>query len=160
MIIKEKGGNLGSRATANKTIDWVDLEWHEVNKRIMHKHSRGGAEVIIKFMSERQQLAQDDILFEEDDTIYAVNISPCEVLLITPGNMYEMACICYEIGNRHIPLFYEGDTLLVAQDLPLLRWLTASNYQVTIVNKKLTCNIKTTVIPDLLLSRETKITTQ
>ena len=53
-------------------------------------------------------LNQDDVLAVEGDTVYAVNIPPCEVIVVTVDEHHPhmVAKVCYEIGNRHAPLFW------------------------------------------------------
>ncbi|EHQ30468.1 urease accessory protein UreE [Mucilaginibacter paludis] len=145
MLVKEKIGNLSTIDTGNKTIDWLNLEWYETGKRIMHKRSQSGVEVIMKFLNENQNLTQGDVLYQDSESVIAINIQPCEVLIIRPQNMYQMACICYEIGNKHLPLFYEDEEVLVAYDAPLFRLIASSGYQVEKGERKLISPLKTTV---------------
>ena len=147
MIVKEKIGNIHSLPGLTREIDWLQLEWHELPKRIMHKRSLAGVDLSIKFMSEAQQLTQGDILFEDDTTIIAVDILATNVIVIEPVSMYEIASVCYEIGNKHLPLFYEQNILLIPFDLPLFKLLTAQGYQVKQEERKLLQPLKTTVSP-------------
>ena len=61
--------------------------------------------------------------------------------------MYEMAYICYEIGNKHLPLFYENNQLMIPYEAPLLRVLQASGLKRLIEHRKLLHQLKTTVSP-------------
>ena len=42
MIIKEKAGRIADYEGLNITPDWLDLEWFETSKRILHKKSSWG----------------------------------------------------------------------------------------------------------------------
>lgn len=145
MLVKEKVGNLKTETIGNKNIDWLDLQWYETNKRIMHKRSYAGVEVVMKFMNEGQNLTQGDILYQDDQTVIAVNIPLCDVLVIKPKNMFEMASICYEIGNKHLPLFYQDEEVLVAFDAPLYRLIASSGYEVEKGERKLINPLRTSV---------------
>ncbi|OCX54875.1 urease accessory protein UreE [Mucilaginibacter sp. PPCGB 2223] len=145
MLVQEKKGNIESTDIGNRTIDYLALEWFETQKRIMHKHSQAGIEVAIKFLGGGQNLTQGDILFMDDKTVIAVDILPCEVIVIRPKNMFEMASVCYEIGNKHLPLFYDNEDVLVVFDAPLFRLLSASGYDVSQDNRKLLNPLKTSV---------------
>ena len=147
MVIQEKKGNLSSREKDDKTVDWLTLEWYETSKRILHKRTQGGKEITMKFMKENQQLTQGDILFEDAGTVVAIDIMPCEAIIIKPVSMLEMANICYEIGNKHLPLFYDNDQLLVAYELPLFSLLKNAGYAVETGSRKLLQPLKTTVSP-------------
>jgi len=145
MLVKEKLGNLNSINIGGKTIDWLDLHWYETNKRIMHKRSMAGTEVVMKFMNENQNLTQGDILYQDDQTIIAINILTCEALIIKPKNMFEMASICYEIGNKHLPLFYQDEEVLVAFDAPLFRLISSSGYNAEKGERQLINPLRTSV---------------
>jgi urease accessory protein len=145
MLVQQKTGNLKTTDPGNRQIDWLPLEWHEARKRIMHKRTQSGQEVIIKFLGGSQNLTQDDILFEDDKIIIAIDILPCDAIIIRPKNMFEMASVCYEIGNKHLPLFYQDDEVLVAFEPPLFKLLSASGYEVEQGSRKLINPLKTTV---------------
>jgi urease accessory protein len=145
MLVKEKIGNLNLITIGNQTIDWLDLQWYEANKRIMHKRSQSGTEVVMKFMNENQNLTQGDILYQDNETVIAVNILACEALIIKPKNMFEMASICYEIGNKHLPLFYQDEEVLVAFDAPLFRLISSSGYEAEKGERQLINPLRTSV---------------
>jgi urease accessory protein len=145
MIIQQKIGNIATTDIGNRTVDYLLLEWFETQKRIMHKRSQAGIEVAIKFLGGGQNLTQDDILFMNDQTVIAIDILPCDVIVIRPKNMFEMASICYEIGNKHLPLFYDNEDVLVVFDAPLFRLLSASGYEVEQDTRKLLNPLKTSV---------------
>ena len=144
MIIKEKLGNINSSATG-KNIDWLDLEWHEANKRILHKKTRTGKDVTMKFLKENQNLTEGDIIYEHAETIIVISIQPCDTIVIKPKNNFEIAAICYEIGNKHLPLFFHEDELLIAYEAPLFNLLKSLEYEVKKENRKLINPLKTSV---------------
>ncbi len=147
MLVQKKIGNINYNTIDSKAIDWLQLEWHETRKRILRKQTVSGKEVAIKFLNENPDLMEGDILFEDDTTIIAVSVLPCDCIVIKPLNMFEMASICYEIGNKHLPLFYEEESLLVPFDAPLMRLLVAQGYEVKEEKRKLLQPLKTTVSP-------------
>jgi urease accessory protein len=147
MLVQTKIGNLSNYNNNNKVVDWLYLEWHETRKRILRKQTAGGKDVSIKFLNENPDLTEGDILFEDDNTIIAVSVLPCECIVIKPINMFEMASVCYEIGNKHLPLFYEEESVLVPFDAPLMRLLQVQGYGVNKEERKLLQPLKTTVSP-------------
>lgn len=163
MIIKEKVGNINDEAIHNTTIDHLSMEWHETNKRILHKHSQSGKEITIRFLKENQNLNQGDIIYRDDESIIVIDILPCEVIIVRPATMYEMASVCYEIGNKHLPLFFQENELLVPFDQPLYRLLSAAGYEIKKGERKLINPLKSTVIPhgnnSSLFSKILKLTT-
>ena len=130
-----------------KTIVWIDFEWYETNKRIQHKLARDGENFRFKFLKENPNLKHEDLIFENKTKAYYINILPCDCLIINPKSNFETTSICYEIRNKHIPLFYENDTLLVPFEKPLFHQLKAMGFNVTRTNKSLLTPLKTTVTP-------------
>jgi len=147
MLVQKKIGNIDYYTIDSKAIDWLQLEWHETRKRILRKQTGGGKEVSIKFLNDNPALTEGDILFEDDSTIIAVSVLSCECIVVMPVNMFEMASVCYEIGNKHLPLFYEDESLLVPFDAPLMKLLSAQGYEVKKEERKLLQPLKTTVSP-------------
>lgn len=147
MIISGKLGNLNSDSFSKKKIDWLHLEWYEANKRIMHKYTVSGREIVFRFLGRPQELTEGDILFEDGENTIAVTIVPCDTMVVHPSSMFEMAAICYEIGNKHLPLYFENNAILVPFDKALYSLLAAQGYQVHQEKRKLLQPIKTTVAP-------------
>lgn len=140
------------------------LDWFETGKRILHKKTASGQDVVMKFMGENQQLTQGDILFADKSRLIVVVIKPCDALVIKPRSTFEVASLCYEIGNKHLPLFYQDNNLLVAYDAPLYRLLVSAGYELTREEATLLSPLKTTVSPhgnggqDSLFSKIMKLT--
>lgn len=147
MLIQKKKGNLSDINLNNRCIDWLQLEWYESSKRILRKQTQSGNDIALKFLDSNPALTQGDILFEDDTLIIAVDILPCDILVIKPANLFEMASICYEIGNKHLPLFFEKEELLVPFEMPLYRLLSSQGYAIKQDKRKLLYPLKTTVAP-------------
>jgi urease accessory protein len=154
MLIQFKVGNLNSSGVNKEKIDWLELEWHETSKRILRKKTKAGREVSLKFLNGDPALTEDDILYEDEQVIIVVTILPCDAIVVKPTNMLEMASVCYEIGNKHLPLFYENDELLVPFEMPLYRLLQVQGYEVKQEVRKLQQPVKTTVSPHAPLAGE------
>lgn len=103
-------------------IDYVQVEWYEVYKKILHKVSKEGIDVGIK-IDTSSPLKHRDILWIEGNKALVIDIPECDCIALKPQTAIMMGKACYEIGNRHAPLFYQEDTLLVPYDEPLLRAL-------------------------------------
>ena len=147
MLIKEKIGNINFYAINNRKIDYLLLEWYETNKRILHKKTVAGVEAVMKFLSEGPQLTEGDVIYEDDFNIIVIEVKECDAMVIRPKTMFEMASVCYEIGNKHIPVFYQDDEILVAFEAPLFKLLLSAGYDVSQAKRKLINPLKTTVSP-------------
>jgi urease accessory protein len=147
MLIQTKLGHLDNFTTTGKTIDTLPLEWYETNKRILHKRTVSGKQLTLKFLQESHHLQQGDVLWADATTLIVVDILPCDCLVLQPATIAEMAALCYEIGNKHWPLFYQEPDLLMPFDRPLYQLLTAQGYTVQQQQRQLTHPLRTTVSP-------------
>jgi urease accessory protein len=147
MLIQQKSGNINDIDINNRAIDWLQLQWYEAGKRILRRQTQAGNDIALKFLDKNPTLTQGDVLYEDDTIIIAVEILPCDVLVIKPANLVEMASVCYEIGNKHLALFIDKEELLVPFEMPLFRLLSAQGYAIKQDKRKLLHPLKTTVAP-------------
>ena len=147
MLIQNKIGVLAAFETNQRRVDYILLEWYEARKRILRKTTLSGKEISIKFLNENPELTEGDVLFADDTSIIAVSILPCDCIVVQPKNIFEMASVCYEIGNRHLPLFYQANQLLVPYEMPLYNLLSVKGYDVHQATRKLLQPLKTSVAP-------------
>ncbi len=109
-------------------IDYVEIEWYEVSKKILHKVSKKGNEVGIKLNMD-SPLKHGDILHIEGNQVLLVEIPECECIALKPQTLEMMGRACYEMGNRHAPLFYQEERLLTAYDPPLFDALKKCGFE-------------------------------
>ena len=164
MIIQQKIGQLHFFEQNDRQIDFIYLEWYEARKKILRKLTAGGKEISLKFLDESAVHSDGDVLFADDISIIAVSILPCDCIVIQPATLFEIASVCYDIGNKHLPLFYDAEELLVPFEKPLHTLLKAQGYKVKQQNRKLLHLLKTSVSPhagrnDSLFSKIMKLTT-
>ena len=149
MLIKEKLGNIHTISINESDIDVLSIEWYETNKRIQHKQTKQGRDITLKFLRENPDLKEGDILWQDQNIVIVVEIKPCKCIVITPKTILAASSLCYEIGNRHLPLYGEGDDLLVPYEMPLHNLLQASGFLLRVEERKLNNALKTTVLPHL-----------
>ena len=139
MVCEKVIGKLKDVDIAGKTVEYVDIEWHEAFKKLHRKTSQSGIEVGIKLDNDiltrglrmddsilTRGLFQDDVIYDADGVVIVVNTPPCEVIEVSlaPGHEKYVAKVCYEIGNRHAPLFWgENDTFITIYNEPMLLML-------------------------------------
>ncbi|MBU3713731.1 MAG: urease accessory protein UreE [Ferruginibacter sp.] len=145
MLIQQKIGHIQSFDINNRHIDYLMLDWHECHKRILRKKTNGGIEVLFKSLNADPNLSEGDVLYQNEESIIVISITIVEALVIIPKSSFELASLCYEIGNKHLALFYENDTLLIPFEMPLFRQLSAQGYDVRKEERKLLQQLKTTV---------------
>ena len=115
MIITKALGQLKDFNSSSKEIDWLELEWEELNKKILRKDTVSGREVAIS-LEESGSLRYEDVLFEDEDTLIVIRTKLEKVYVITPKTMQEMGKMAFEIGNRHTPCIIEDEEILVRYD--------------------------------------------
>lgn len=115
MVLTKVAGHIDDFDTTNKEIDWLELEWEELNKRILRKTTEGGREVAIS-LEESGTLRYGDVLFEDGNTLVAIRTKLEKVYVVKPTTMQEMGKAAFEIGNRHTPCIIEDDEILVRYD--------------------------------------------
>jgi urease accessory protein len=138
MLITEKIGNVNFFTLNNRKMDYLMLEWHETNQRILHKQTVGGRDLVIEFANDNQSLAEGDIIYEDDFVIIVIELKECDAIVLRPKSMLEMGRICNEIGIRQLPLFYQADEILVAFDASLFQSFSSAGYDLIRGKIKLT----------------------
>ena len=147
MIIKQVLGTTATLLLNGLTIDHLELEWFETAKRIQRKTTVGGMEIAIRFLKEGQRLGQHDVLYMDEEKAVVVHIKPCDAIVVSPQSMLQMGTICYEIGNKHLPLFLQDDQVLIPYEEPLFRWLQAGGYEPVKAEKQLVNMLQSNVEP-------------
>ena len=119
MICEEILGNLKEKST-DKEIRYVTIEWFERDKKVLRKALDSGEEIGIRCS---QSLNEDDIIFEDENSMIVVNIAPCDLIKTTVTSMHEMGRLCFELGNRHLSLAITSDQVRCPYDAPTLEYL-------------------------------------
>ena len=84
MLCEQVLGKLHDFDTTGKTIEYVDIEWHEAFKKIHKKTTDKGTEVGIRMDDSilARGLYQDDVIYADDEKLVVVNTPPCEVIRV------------------------------------------------------------------------------
>jgi urease accessory protein len=120
MIIEKILGSLLERSPG-KHIETVPFEWFERNNRILKKVSSDGTDIGIR-LSEPVLLYDGDILFEDENRIIALSLLPCELTKVSVFTMREMGRVCFELGNRHLPLSVGDSWVSTPYDNPTFEY--------------------------------------
>lgn len=141
MIVTHVINNIAhNQNDANTHYDYLDLEWYELNKKIIRKMTHDGSDIGIQLSADHAGLKDGDVLHQKDNNYIIVNVVPSECIVIDIHDIHEMARVCYEIGNRHAPLFFDAlhsQQLLLPMDKPLLALLNKMGSHTSIAQKKL-----------------------
>lgn len=132
MVCEKVIGKLKDVDITGKTVEYVDIEWHEAFKKIHRKVTGQGREVGIRMNDSilTRGLFQDDVIYDADGVVIVVNTPSCEVIEVSlaPGHEKYVAKVCYEIGNRHAPLSEHPGFLLNSGKRPE-KWVSVLQKQ-------------------------------
>ncbi|MDU8923330.1 urease accessory protein UreE [Pasteurellaceae bacterium LIM206] len=131
-IIQEVIGNFDKLKQAGRisdqSVDYIALQWYEADRNILRKASRNGHEVAFRLLKEGSRLKHNDVVFISNKLVLVIEILPSDTIVLSPKTLPDMARACYEIGNKHSPLFLDGDELLLTYDKPMFEWLAAAGF--------------------------------
>lgn len=127
MVIDKVLGNLKDFNVEGKNVDTVNVDWFDINKKIMRKTSKMGKKIGMRF-EKSENLKDGDIIYSDENDVVAVSIPESEAIVIKPETMEDMGKICYEIGNKHIPLFLKDNEVIVNYDEPLFKVLEKKGF--------------------------------
>ncbi|MCI5750938.1 MAG: urease accessory protein UreE [Oscillospiraceae bacterium] len=114
MIAEKILGNIHSDKVG-VPVDTVELEWFEADGKRLRKTTSGGRDIGIAV---GEKLRDGDILYLDNEVCIAVTIAECELTEVKVSSMEEMGRVCFEIGNRHLPLKISADKVLIPYDGP------------------------------------------
>lgn len=128
-----------------KHIDYLYIEWYQVEKRIQRLVTADGVSIAIRFLGKGQSLKDGDILYEDQQKVIMVSILPCEAISFKAFDMITLGLVAYEIGNKHIPLFAEGNSLYMPYERSMQEWFDKNGYTTEAIEKKLRCPLNANV---------------
>ena len=147
MIYTKIIGKLDDTGFQNKSVDYVDFEWHETYSKLHRKTSREGRDVAISLDDSILKIGikpGDVFGVDSDGTVIAADVLATDVLSVKLENadFYSTSKVAYEIGNCHAPLFagHEKNELITIFNEPmqkLLEGLHGINLKVEKRNEKL-----------------------
>ncbi|MDR7855234.1 urease accessory protein UreE [Tissierella sp.] len=123
-IINRIKGSIKDKEFEGLPIDYVNIHWYDSGKRIQKLVTNKGISIGIRLDSDdiTRGILQGDILEVIDGQAIVVNIIEDECIAVKANDLKTVAKVCYEIGNRHSPLFYSEDysELILPYDKPML----------------------------------------
>ena len=124
--------------SGGKIIETVSFEWFEMNNKILKKVSSKGTEIGLRLS---QPLFDDALLYEDNEKIICLELLPCETTRVHVHGMKEMGRVCFELGNRHLPLSIAEDSVSTPYDKPTYEYLEKLGFHCERVTEKFTPEI-------------------
>ena len=125
MLCEKILGRADQTDLSGRQLDYVNIEWFEAFKKIHKKVTDKGEEVAIRLDDTvlSRGLYEGDILYLDKERALVVHTPKCMVIRVKvdENHPHMAAKVCYEIGNRHAPLFYgeEENTFITPYNEPM-----------------------------------------
>ncbi len=91
-------------AFAPADVDQVQLEWYEVHKRRLTRHTIGGKSILMQ-LEQGAEWHHGDALFHQETLQAILVVKPSLTIRFNPLDLVQLADFGYFIGNRHLPIF-------------------------------------------------------
>ncbi|MFB5663632.1 urease accessory protein UreE [Alteribacillus sp. HJP-4] len=115
MKITKPVGRINPKESTKKKREWLELEWEELNKRILRKNTDQGRDMAIS-LEDGIELSPGDVIFEDEETEVVVTTVLEDVFVLVPESIEEMGKAAFELGNRHTPCLIENGEIIVRFD--------------------------------------------
>jgi urease accessory protein len=119
--------------TDGKIIETVPYDWFEMNNKILKKVSSRGTEIGLRLS---EPLFDGAVLYEDNEKIICLELLPCETTRVHIHNIKEMGRVCFELGNRHLPLSIAEDSVSTPHDNPTFEYLEKLGFHCERVTEK------------------------
>jgi urease accessory protein len=117
-------GRLDTFAVGTRTLERVTVASDDLAKRIVRFATSVG-EIGLRFGGS-ERLRAGDVIFADDRIVIAVAVSADDVLIMRPKSIGSAIGIAHALGNRHLPIQTDGESIIVRYD-PLLEALAAEH---------------------------------
>jgi urease accessory protein len=126
MLVVRDGvlGNLATFELAGRRIERVAVRSDDTAKRVLRLETSVG-DIGIRFGGEAR-LLDGDVIHADAERVIAVAVTADDVLVFRPATIGAAIDLAHALGNRHLPILRDGETIVVRYD-PLLEALGFAN---------------------------------
>jgi len=117
-------GNLATFEVGERRVERVAVRSDDTAKRVLRLETSAG-DIGIRFAGE-VRLADGDVVHADADCVIAVAVTADDVLVFRPATIGAAIDLAHALGNRHLPILRDGETIVVRFD-PLLEALGIAN---------------------------------
>jgi len=104
-------GNLADVTLGDRVVERVAIDSDAMARRIVRLATSVGDLGLRPPADER--LRDGDVIFADAARVIAVEVVPDDVLVVRPRTVQEALAVAHALGNRHVPVLIEADTLIV-----------------------------------------------
>ncbi|MDC3415892.1 urease accessory protein UreE [Aquibacillus salsiterrae] len=120
MLTKQVIGNIDNDENIHANREWIELDWEELNKRILRKKTNKGTDIAIS-LEEQEPLKVGDIIYQDESMQVVIRTKKEKVYIIYPVSNTQMGKMAFELGNRHTQCLISSDEIIVRYDETLVR---------------------------------------
>jgi urease accessory protein len=117
-------GRLDAFAVGQRRVERVPVRSDDLTKRVLRLATSAG-DIGLRFDGP-ERLSDGDVIFADDHLVIAVAVTADDVLVMQPASIGAAIALAHALGNRHLPIQTDGDTIVVRFD-PLLEALAAEH---------------------------------
>jgi len=119
MLVVHEGvlGNLAAFDAGGRRIERIAVRSDDCAKRVLRFETSAG-DVGVRFAGDAR-LADGDIVHVDAERVIAVTVTADDVLVFRPATIGAAIDLAHALGNRHLPILRDGETIVVRYD-PLL----------------------------------------
>lgn len=126
--------------SSDPEIDFLPLQWYEVNRTVIKRKTEGGRDVSLSRFP-KVPIYDGEILYETHEVIVKARIAPCVCIVLHTDDIGTIGSFCFDVGNRHLPIFCMDNKIVVSYDGRLFQALSGK-YGDKVQMETKTLNIK------------------
>ncbi len=107
-------GNLADYPVGTRELERIVTGSDDLAKRVLRFATSRG-DIGLRLTDERRPV-DGDVIFADDALVIALDVAPDDVLVCRPRSISEALGVAHALGNRHLPVQIEGDSLIVRYD--------------------------------------------
>lgn len=108
---------------SNPEIDFLSLQWYEVNRTVIKRKTEGGRAISLSRFP-GTPIHDDEIVHTTDSLVVKARIEPCICIVLHADDIATIGSFCFDVGNRHLPIFCIEDKIVVSYDGRLFQALS------------------------------------
>jgi urease accessory protein len=104
-------GNLEDFPVGTRVLERLPVASSAMSRRLLRLPSSIGDLGLM--LASEQRIRDGDVLVADTTRVIAVEVLPDEVLVAYPDSIAQAVEIAHALGNRHVPVIREGDTIVI-----------------------------------------------
>jgi urease accessory protein len=117
-------GNLEDFPVGTRVLERLPVASSAMSRRLLRLPSSIGDLGLM--LASEQRIRDGDVLVADATRVIAVEVLPDEVLVAYPDSIAQAVEIAHALGNRHVPVIREGDTIVIGYAGALVELLERS----------------------------------